>query len=546
MASTMGLRTVETPANIRQVILSSSVGTIIEWYDFYIFGSLATIIGPVLFGTTARLEDTLLGALAVFGAGFAARPFGAIFFGRLGDLIGRKYAFLATLVLMGLATFITGLVPTYDQIGIAATLIVVILRVLQGLALGGEYGGAATYIAEHVPDNKRGYYTSWIQTTATVGFFMALAVIFVTRTAIGEDAFRAWGWRIPFLISIVLVGLSFYLRLRLRESPIYTALQNQGKSSVNPLKDAFASGANWRVILTVLFGAAAGQAVVWYTGQFYAFSWLQTIGGLSYVQAVTVLLWAIALATPFFIFFGSLSDRIGRKPIMMLGNLVAAVLFIPIFTAMKTAAGPTEQFVTQKALDATRTEITSVLSSSNSALVDAGIKMQGYLEKAVDSTTLAAGGKVGTFYIPAADNKALRADIAALKKSADPEVVKFGGTMEKNFKRTLTALKPNILQLIFWVWLLIIFVTMVYGPIAAFLVESFPAKIRYSSVSLPYHVGNGYFGGFTPYIATALVASSGNIYAGLYWPIGVALLTFVVGMFLVRESHKNSIHSEVN
>jgi MFS family permease len=542
----MGLRTVETPANIRQVIVSSSVGTIIEWYDFYIFGSLATIIGPVLFGTTARLEDTLLGALAVFGAGFAARPFGAIFFGRLGDLIGRKYAFLATLVLMGLATFITGLVPTYDQIGIAATLIVVILRVLQGLALGGEYGGAATYIAEHVPDNKRGYYTSWIQTTATVGFFMALAVIFITRNAIGEDAFRTWGWRIPFLVSIVLVGLSFYLRLRLKESPIYTALQNQGKSSVNPLKDAFASGANWRVILTVLFGAAAGQAVVWYTGQFYAFSWLQTIAGLSYVQAVTVLLWGIALATPFFIFFGSLSDRIGRKPVMMLGNLVAALAFIPIFTAMKTAAGPTEQFVTAKALDATRTEITAVMNSSNTALAEAAARMQGYVNKAVETTTLSAGGKAGVLYLPAADNKALRADISALKKSTDTEVVKFGGAMEKNFKRTLTALNPNIPRLIFWVWLLIIFVTMVYGPIAAFLVESFPAKIRYSSVSLPYHVGNGYFGGFTPYIATALVASSGNIYAGLYWPIAVALLTFVVGMLLVRESYKNSIHREVN
>ena len=545
MASAMA-RTVETPANIRQVILSSSVGTVIEWYDFYIFGSLATIIGPVLFGTTARLEDTLLGALAVFGAGFAARPFGAIFFGRLGDLIGRKYAFLATLVLMGLATFVTGLIPSYDQIGIAAAVIVVVLRILQGLALGGEYGGAATYIAEHVPDDKRGYYTSFIQTTATLGLFISLLVILLTRTWIGEDAFKAWGWRIPFLLSVVLVGLSLYLRLRLKESPIYQALQDQGKTSSNPLRDAFGSGANWRIILTVLFGAAAGQAVVWYTGQFYALSWMQTIAGLSFAQAVQVVVWAIAFATPFFIFFGWLSDRIGRKPIMLAGNLIAALALIPIFTAMKTAAGPTEQFVTQKAADTVRTEVTGLASSSNTALTDAAGKITVFLDKLKPTTELPAGGKTSALYLPAADNKELRALISQLKKSPDAEVKKFGGDMEAKFKRTLTALNPNLPRLTLLVWILVMFVTMVYGPIAAFLVESFPAKIRYSSVSLPYHVGNGYFGGFTPYIATAVVASTGNIYAGLYWPIGIALLTFVIGFIALKESYRNSIHDEAN
>ena len=545
MASAMA-RTVETPANIRQVILSSSVGTVIEWYDFYIFGSLATIIGPVLFGTTARLEDTLLGALAVFGAGFAARPFGAIFFGRLGDLIGRKYAFLATLVLMGLATFVTGLIPSYDQIGIAAAVIVVVLRILQGLALGGEYGGAATYIAEHVPDDKRGYYTSFIQTTATLGLFISLLVILLTRTWIGEDAFKAWGWRIPFLLSVVLVGLSLYLRLRLKESPIYQALQDQGKTSSNPLRDAFGSGANWRIILTVLFGAAAGQAVVWYTGQFYALSWMQTIAGLSFAQAVQVVVWAIAFATPFFIFFGWLSDRIGRKPIMLAGNLIAALALIPIFTAMKTAAGPTEQFVTQKAADTVRTEVTGLASSSNTALTDAAGKITVFLDKLRPTTELPAGGKTSALYLPAADNKELRALISQLKKSPDAEVKKFGGDMEAKFKRTLTALNPNLPRLTLLVWILVMFVTMVYGPIAAFLVESFPAKIRYSSVSLPYHVGNGYFGGFTPYIATAVVASTANIYAGLYWPIGIALLTFVIGFIALKESYRNSIHDEAN
>ncbi|MER3555024.1 MAG: MFS transporter [Meiothermus sp.] len=460
MATAIG-KTIETPAKIRQVIFASAGGTVIEWYDFYIFGSLATIIGPVFFPSD-NPTASLLATLATFGAGFAARPFGALFFGWLGDLVGRKYAFLITLSLMGACTFLIGLLPSHAQIGILAPIILVLLRLVQGLALGGEYGGAAIYVAEHVPDNRRGYYTSFIQTTATLGLFVSLLVILVTRLSMGEEAFRAWGWRIPFILSIILLALSLYIRLRLKESPLFSSLKDAGKTSKNPLRDAFASGANWRVILTVLFGAGAGQAVVWYTGQFYVLSWLQTAAGLTLVQATQVVAIALAFGTPFFIVFGALSDRIGRKPIMMAGNLIAAILFIPIFQIMKNAAGPTQ-------------EVTN------------------------------AAGKV-------------------VKVATD----------------------PNLFVIGVCAFVLVLFVTMVYGPIAAFLVESFPAKIRYSSVSLPYHIANGYFGGFLPLIATAVVASTGNIYAGLYFPIAVALLTFVVGSLLLRESKDVSIHEEVH
>ncbi|MBF6594058.1 MAG: MHS family MFS transporter [Thermaceae bacterium] len=453
--------TIETPAKIRQVIFASSVGTIIEWYDFYIFGSLATILGPVFFPSD-NPTASLLATLATFGAGFAARPFGAVFFGWLGDLIGRKYAFLLTLSIMGTCTFLIGLLPSHAQIGILAPIILVLFRLIQGLALGGEYGGAAIYVAEHVPDKQRGYYTSFIQTTATLGLFISLLVILITRLSLGNEAFAAWGWRIPFILSVILLALSLYIRLRLKESPLFAALKDSGKTSTNPLRDAFANGANWKVILTVLFGAAAGQAVVWYTGQFYALSWLQTAAGLTLVQATQVVAIALAFGTPFFIVFGALSDRIGRKPIMMAGNLVAAILFIPIFQIMKSAAGPLKEVTT-------------------------------------------AAGKV-------------------VKVAAD----------------------PNLVLITVCLFVLVLLVTMVYGPIAAFLVESFPAKIRYSSVSLPYHIGNGYFGGFLPLIATALVASTGNIYAGLYFPIAIALLTFVVGTFLLRESKDVSIHEEVH
>lgn len=448
-------------SEIWKVILASAVGTMIEWYDFYIFGSLATVISTKFFPK----EDptaALLSTLATFGAGFAARPFGALVFGRVGDLVGRKYAFLVTLLIMGGATTLIGLLPTYAAIGVLAPIILFVIRILQGLALGGEYGGAAVYVAEHVPDNRRGFYTSFIQITATLGLFVSLLVILAVRESMSPQAFDAWGWRVPFILSIFLLGISVYIRSRMKESPLFSKLKSQGKTSKAPIKDSFGNRANWKIILTVLFGAAAGQAVVWYTGQFYALTWLQGPGGLDLVTANTVVAAALALGMPFFVVFGAISDRIGRKKVMMAGNLIAAIFTYPIFVAMKNAAGPTQAITTAT-----------------------------------------------------------------------------GQTVQR-------AIDPNVPMLILLVFILVLFVTMVYGPIAAFLVESFPAKIRYTSVSLPYHVGNGYFGGFLPLIATAIVSRTGNIYAGLYYPIIVAFMTFVIGSLLIRETNHISIHEETS
>ena len=428
---------------IWRVIAASSVGTMIEWYDFYIFGSLAAIIATDFFpgdNPTAAFLKTL----ATFAVGFAVRPFGALVFGRIGDLTGRKFAFLATLLIMGGSTAAIGFLPGYARIGIAAPIILVILRLLQGLALGGEYGGAAVYVAEHSPDGKRGYYTSFIQTTATLGLFLSLAVILIVRAIVGEEAFKIWGWRVPFILSLALVGISYYIRMRLRESPLFTILKDTGKTSRAPIKDSFGTWPRWKIFLTVLFGAAAGQAVVWYTGQFYALLFLQTVLKVPLVTSYVCVAVALILGTPLFVFFGSLSDRIGRKKIMMAGNLLAALLYVPIYHGMKHFSSPVN---------------------------------------------------------PVA----------------------------------LTAL----------VFVQVVFVTMVHGPIAAFLVEAFPAKIRYTSLSLPYHFGNGWFGGFLPIIATSLVAKTGNIYAGLAFPIVVALLTVVVGSITLKDRHNESIWAEV-
>lgn len=447
--------------SIFQVIGASAVGTMIEWYDFYIFGSLATVIALQFF-PKGNPTAALLSTLAAFAAGFAARPFGALFFGRIGDLVGRKYAFLVTLLIMGGATFLIGLLPGYDQIGIAAPIILVTIRILQGLALGGEYGGAATYVAEHVPDNRRGYYTSFIQTTATLGLFLSLIVILAVRELVfgnNVDGWNAWGWRIPFLLSAFLVAISLFIRLRLRESPLFTHMKTTGQTSTAPVADSFGSKGKWQTILLILWGAAAGQAVVWYTGQFYALSWLQgpTTAKVPFVDSNVIIAVALALATPFFIVFGALSDRIGRKPIMMAGNLLGALLIFPLFRLMYHF---------------------SPLNNN---------------------------------YNPAA----------------------------------ITAC----------VFFLVLLVTMVYGPIAAFLVESFPSQVRYTSVSLPYHIGNGYFGGFLPLIATAVVTAAQKHpewadvarYMGLIFPISVALITFIVGSLLLRETKDNSLHlSESN
>lgn len=428
---------------ISHVIAASSAGTMIEWYDFYLYGTLAVFFST-LFYPPGNPTVAFLASLATFGAGFAVRPFGAVVFGRVGDLIGRKYAFLVTLTIMGLATTAVGLLPTYDQIGIAAPVILVLLRLLQGLALGGEYGGAATYVAEHAPDDKRGYYTSFIQTTATLGFFLALAVVLVTRLSVGDEAFKSWGWRIPFILSAFLLGLSLYIRVRLRESPLFSRLKDAGKTSKAPLKDSFGNKRNWKLILLALFGATAGQAVVWYTGQFYALYFLQTTLKVDYVTAYIIIAIALALGTPFFIVFGKLSDRLGRKKIMMAGCLLAALTYIPIYQAMAKFANP---------------------------------------------------------------------------------------------------LDPVMLTLL--VFIQVLYVTMVYGPIAAFLVELFPAKIRYTSMSLPYHLGNGEFGGFTPLIASAIVAATGNMYAGLAYPIAIALMTFIIGSLFLPETNHVRIWDEV-
>lgn len=430
--------------NIGHVIAASSVGTMIEWYDFYLYGTLAVFFST-LFYPPGHPTTAFLASLATFGAGFAVRPFGAIFFGRIGDLVGRKYAFLVTLIIMGGATTLVGLLPTYEQIGLAAPILLVALRLLQGLALGGEYGGAATYVAEHAPDDRRGYYTSYIQTTATLGFFVALLVVLATRLSTGDAAFKAWGWRLPFLMSAVLLGVSIYIRLRLRESPLFARLKDEGKTSTAPVRDSFGNRRNWKLILLALFGATAGQAVVWYTGQFYALFFLQTALKVDYITSYLIVAVALALGTPFFLVFGGLSDRIGRKRIMMAGCLVAAVTYVPIYRAMSAFANPLN---------------------------------------------------------PVA----------------------------------LTAL----------VFIQVLYVTMVYGPIAAFLVELFPARIRYTSMSLPYHLGNGWFGGFTPLIASSIVAYTGNIYAGLVYPIAVAVLTFLVGSFLLPETNHVRIWDEVS
>ena len=433
----------ESERRIWGVIAASSAGTVIEWYDFYIFGSLSATLSGVFY-PGANSTYSLLKWLATFAAGFAVRPFGALVFGRIGDLVGRKYAFMMTLLIMGGSTALIGLLPGYGTLGIFAPILLVSLRLLQGLALGGEYGGAAVYVAEHAPDDKRGYYTSFIQTTATLGLFLSLIVILVTKHSMTDAEFKSWGWRIPFLISAVLVVVSYYIRARMAESPLFVQLQKEGKTSQAPLTDAYGTAERWKVFFIVLLGATAGQAVVWYTGQFYALFFLQTVLKVPVDTAYSIVAIALVLGTPFFVVFGALSDRIGRKGIIMSGCLLAALTYIPIYHGMSAAAEPV-----------------------------------------------------------------------------------------------------NFWMLVLYMFIQVLYVTMVYGPIAAFLVESFPAKIRYTSLSLPYHFGNGWFGGFTPVIATSIVAATGNRYAGLWFPISVALMTFVVGGLLLHETKDQGIWREV-
>ena len=448
MRDAISFRAMDTSAReypVRRIIFASGLGTMIEWYDFYIFGSLAVVMSELMF---PKGDPTwaLIKTWALFATGFIVRPFGALVFGRVGDLIGRKYAFLVTLTIMGFSTFLIGLLPTYASIGLLAPSILLVLRLLQGLALGGEYGGAAVYVAEHVPDNRRGYYTSFIQITATLGLFVSLGVVLGVKEMMSDEAFKSWGWRVPFLLSIILVAMSLYIRLKMSESPLFASLKSQGKTSTAPLRESFARWPNLKIVLLVLFGATAGQGIVWYTGQFYALSFLQSVLKIDIVKSSIIVAIAILIAMPFFTVFGALSDRIGRLKIMMAGNLIAALTYLPIYKAMA-------------------------------------------------------------------------------HYGSDPK-------------------NPNMVMLTLLVFIQVIYVTMVYGPIAAFLIEAFPAKIRYTSFSLPYHIGNGWFGGTLPLIAGVLVAKTGNIYAGLYWVMAIALMTFLVGTFALNESHRTEIWKE--
>jgi MFS family permease len=481
MASSTAVLSHDSGANsIWRVIFASSVGTMIEWYDFYIFGSLAAILSPKFY-PPGNETFAYIAYLATFAVGFLVRPFGALFFGRIGDMVGRKYAFIVTLSIMGGATALIGFLPTYSTAGWFSPITLLLIRVLQGLALGGEYGGAAVYVAEHVPDKKRGFYTSFIQITATLGLFVSLLVVLGTQSAMTKEQFADWGWRIPFLLSIVLVSVSLYIRLKMKESPIFTQLKTAGMSSTKPITEAFLRWDNFKLFLISLLGATAGQGVIWYTGQFYALFYLQTVLKVNPKTSNIIVAIALLCAMPFFTFFGALSDRIGRKWLMMAACLLAIVTYIPIYKSMEVAAG---------------NNINGLKSARN--------KVTGAISLTALTTDPATGQQV-----PAKE-----------------------------------APSPNLPKLVFLVFIQVLYVCMIYGPIAAYLVEAFPAKIRYTALSLPYHIGNGVFGGLLPLIGLSLCARTGNIYAGLYYPMTVAAITLVVGSIFLRETHGVRIWDE--
>jgi MFS family permease len=540
----------------RKVIFASSLGTVFEWYDFYLYGSLAAIIGKQFF--LGDPTTSFIFALLTFAAGFIVRPFGALVFGRLGDMIGRKYTFLVTILIMGGSTFIVGLLPGHATIGIAAPIILVTLRILQGLALGGEYGGAATYVAEHAPEGKRGAFTAWIQTTATAGLFLSLLVILGTRTAMGEADFEAWGWRIPFLVSVVLLGVSVWIRLSMNESPAFAKMKAEGKTSKAPLSEAFMNWANAKIVILALIGLTMGQAVVWYTGQFYALFFLQQTLKIDASTSYILIAIALALATPFFIFFGSLSDRIGRKWIILGGCVIAAATYFPIFKAITHYGNPAlEQAiatapVTVVADPATcHFQVDPTGTKKFPASCDIATRM--LTNASVNYTTEAAPAgsvaqiKVGDKVIQSfnaamtPDNLNFDKDSKAREAALKKEVV---GTLKAaGYPEKADPARVNKPMLVLLLFILVLYVTMVYGPIAAMLVEMFPTRIRYTSMSLPYHIGNGWFGGLLPTISFALVAANGNIYYGLWYPIIIALVTVVIGAIFVRETKDNDIYA---
>ena len=535
----------------RLVITASSLGTVFEWYDFYLYGLLATIISAQFFSGVNETTGFIF-ALAAFAAGFAVRPFGAILFGRIGDLVGRKNTFLVTMALMGLSTFAVGLLPSYASIGVAAPVLLVLLRLVQGLALGGEYGGAATYVAEHAPNHKRGLHTSFIQTTATLGLFAALLVVIGTRTMMGEEAFAAWGWRIPFLISLGLLAVSLWIRLQLEESPVFKKMKAEGTTSKAPLTEAFGRWPNLKLVLIALFGAVAGQAVVWYAGQFYALFFLERMMGVDGATANILIAIALAIGTPFFIVFGWLSDRIGRKPIILAGCLLAAISYFPLFHALSKAANP-DLYAAQATAP-----VTVIADPADCSLQFDPIGrnrfdsrscdiVKAYLARAAvsyENVAAPAGSlarlRIGDTEIPAVDPQAV----------AGPDRAEAIVRFQAQVKAALTRVgypdkadpdeidRPLVVLIL---TILVLYVTMVYGPIAALLVELFPARIRYTSMSLPYHIGNGWFGGFLPTTAFAMVAASGNIYYGLWYPVVVASATVVIGLLFLPETRGRDI-----
>lgn len=540
----------------RKVIFASSLGTVFEWYDFYLYGSLAAIIGKQFF--KGDPTTSFIFALLTFAAGFIVRPFGALVFGRLGDMIGRKYTFLVTILIMGASTFIVGLLPGYDSIGIAAPIILVSLRVLQGLALGGEYGGAATYVAEHAPEGKRGAFTSWIQTTATMGLFLSLLVILGTRSAMGEEAFTAWGWRVPFLVSVLLLGVSVWIRLSMNESPAFAKMKAEGKTSKAPLTESFLQPRNAKIVLLALIGLTMGQAVVWYTGQFYALFFLTQTLKVDGALANIMIAIALALATPFFIFFGSLSDKIGRKWIILGGCLIAAVTYFPIFGQITHYANPALETalknspVTVIADPATcnfQFNPTGTKKFPSSCDIATGIltgASVAYTRQDAPAGTIASV-KVGDKIIPSfnasLDAAGLNFDAASKKSEAALKTDIGAAVKGAGYPAKADSTQINKPMTVLFLFILVLYVTMVYGPIAAMLVEMFPTRIRYTSMSLPYHIGNGWFGGLLPTIAFAMVAFKGDIYYGLWYPIIIALITVVIGGLFVRETKDNDIYA---
>ncbi|KGB52370.1 Major facilitator superfamily MFS_1 [Sphingopyxis sp. LC81] len=549
-----GATALETRQSERKVILASSLGTVFEWYDFYLYGLLATIISAQFFSGVNETTGFIF-ALGAFAAGFAVRPFGALVFGRIGDLVGRKNTFLVTMGLMGLSTFLVGVLPSYASIGVAAPILLVLLRLVQGLALGGEYGGAATYVAEHAPEGKRGLFTSFIQTTATLGLFAALGVVIVIRSVMGEAAFADWGWRIPFLISVILLGVSLWIRLQLEESPVFKQMKEEGTTSKAPLTEAFGRWENLKWVIVALFGAVAGQAVVWYSGQFYALFFLEKTLKVDGATANILIAIALALGTPFFIFFGWLSDKVGRKPIILAGCALAAITYFPAFQMLTAAANPAMAKAQQNA---------AVIMAADPGACSFQFdpigrnKFEGSGCDIIKSTLAKSGANYTAFTRERMTGEPARVRIGSRVLAApDPwriaEEDRAGAiaTFRSDLERALTDAgypakadpaainKPLVVAILFY---LVLLVTMVYGPIAALLVELFPSRIRYTAMSLPYHIGNGWFGGFLPTTAFAMVAATGNIYYGLWYPVIVAVITLVVGLLFLPETFRRKIH----